>query len=237
MRALVLAANQDPALQRVFSTWATNNPQVFLDIDREKAQTLGVAISDIFTALQATLGGYYVNDFNQFGRVWQVKVQGEEGDRQRFDDVYRIHVRNSKGEMVPIRALMAPELILGPQLIQRYNNYRSVTIQGGPGPGRSPPATPWRPWSGSRAKTLPAGFGFEWTGTAFQEKEAGGKTLHRARAGRALRLPVPGRALRELVHARGGAAVGHRRRARRHGRALGHAACPTTSMPRSASWC
>ncbi|MGE5153889.1 MAG: efflux RND transporter permease subunit, partial [Bdellovibrio bacteriovorus] len=137
MRALVLAANQDPALARVFATWATNNPQVFLDIDREKAQTLGVAVNDIFTALQATLGGYYVNDFNKFGRVWQVQVQGEEGDRESFNDVYRIHVRNAQGEMVPLRALMRPELILGPQLIQRYNNYRSVTVQGGPAPGRS----------------------------------------------------------------------------------------------------
>jgi HAE1 family hydrophobic/amphiphilic exporter-1 len=136
MRALVLAANQDPALERVFSTWATNNPQVYLDIDREKAQTLGAQISDVFTALQATLGGYYVNDFNKFGRVWQVKVQGEVTDRRRFDDVYCIHVRNSKGEMVPIRAIMAPELQLGPQLLQqRYNNYRSVTVQGEPAPG------------------------------------------------------------------------------------------------------
>ncbi len=132
MRALILAANQDPALSRVFSTWATNNPQVYLDIDREKAQTLGIQVSDIFTALQATLGGYYVNDFNKFGRVWQVQVQGEEQDRKRFDDVYRIHVRNAKGDMVPIRAIMAPELILGPQLLQRYNNYRSATDPGRP---------------------------------------------------------------------------------------------------------
>jgi len=175
MRALVLAANQDPALQRVFSTWATNNPQVYLDIDREKVQTLGVEVSDLFTALQATLGGYYVNDFNKFGRVWQVKVQGEEADRKTFDDVYRIHVRNAKGEMVPIRALMAPELQLGPQLLQRYNNYRSVTIQGGPAPGRSS-GDALAAMESISAETLPAGYGYEWTGTAFQEKEAGGKT-------------------------------------------------------------
>jgi len=175
MRALVLAANQDPALQRVFSTWATNNPQVYLDIDREKVQTLGVEVSDLFTALQATLGGYYVNDFNKFGRVWQVKVQGEEADRKTFDDVYRIHVRNAKGEMVPIRALMAPELQLGPQLLQRYNNYRSVTIQGGPAQGRSS-GDALAAMESISAETLPAGYGYEWTGTAFQEKEAGGKT-------------------------------------------------------------
>ncbi|NEX21378.1 multidrug efflux RND transporter permease subunit [Thiorhodococcus mannitoliphagus] len=175
MRAMVLAANQDPALSRVFSTWATDNPQVYLDIDREKAQTLGVQISDIFTALQATLGGYYVNDFNKFGRVWQVKVQGEEADRRAFDDVYRIHVRNANGEMIPIRAIMTPELILGPQLLQRYNNYRSVTIQGGPAPGSSS-GDALAAMERISAKTLPSGYGFEWTGTAFQEKEAGGKT-------------------------------------------------------------
>ena len=175
MRGLILAGNQDPHLSRVFSTWATDNPQVYLDIDRDKAQTLGVQINDIFTALQATLGGYYVNDFNKFGRVWQVKIQGEEGDRKRFADVYRIHVRNSKGDMIPIRAIMAPELILGPPLLQRYNNYRSVTIQGGPAPGRSS-GDALAAMEQLSASTLPNGYGFEWSGTAFQEKEAGGKT-------------------------------------------------------------
>jgi len=175
MRAMVLAANQSPDLKRVFSTWATNNPQVFLNIDREKAQTLGVAVSGIFNALQATLGGYYVNDFNKFGRVWQVQVQGEEQDRKQFDDVYRIHVRNSRGEMVPVRAFMAPELLLGPQLIQRYNNYKSVTLQGGPAPGKSS-GEALSAMEEISADTLPAGYGYEWTGTALQEKEAGGKT-------------------------------------------------------------
>ncbi|EXJ14349.1 efflux RND transporter permease subunit [Imhoffiella purpurea] len=175
MRGLIVAANQEPVLSQVFSTWATDNPQVYLDIDREKAQTLGVQVSDIFTALQATLGGYYVNDFNKFGRVWQVKIQGEEQDRKAFPDVYRIHVRNAGGEMVPIRALMSPELIMGPQLLQRYNNYRSVTLQGGPAAGHSSgeALTAMERLSDS---TLPSGFGYEWTGTAFQEKEAGGKT-------------------------------------------------------------
>ena len=175
MRAMVLAANQDPALDRVFSTWATDNPQVFLNIDREKAQTLGVAVNDIFNALQATLGGYYVNDFNKFGRVWQVQVQGQEQDRKRFEDVYRIHVRNKHGDMVPLRAVMEPELILGPQLIQRYNNYRSTTIQGNPAPGRSS-GDALLAMEELSARTLPTGYAYEWTGTALQEKEAGGKT-------------------------------------------------------------
>ncbi len=147
-RALILAANQDPALSRVFSTWAT---------------------------LQATLGGYYVNDFNRFGRVWQVRVQGEEQDRSKVADIYRIHVRNDKGEMVPMTAILEPELRLGPQILQRYNNYRSTTLQGGPAPGHSS-GDALAAMEALSAKTLPAGFGYEWTGTAFQEKEAGGKT-------------------------------------------------------------
>ena len=174
-RALILAANQDPALSRVFSTWATNTPQLYLDIDREKVQTLGVKVSDVFTALQATLGGYYVNDFNRFGRVWQVRVQGEEQDRSKVADIYRIHVRNHKGEMVPMTAILQPELRLGPQILQRYNNYRSTTLQGGPAPGHSS-GDALAAMEALSAQTLPAGFGFEWTGTAFQEKEAGGKT-------------------------------------------------------------
>ncbi len=174
-RALILAANQDPALSRVFSTWATNTPQLYLDIDREKVQTLGVKVSDVFTALQATLGGYYVNDFNRFGRVWQVRVQGEEQDRSKVADIFRIHVRNDKGEMVPMTAILEPELRLGPQILQRYNNYRSTTLQGGPAPGNSS-GDALAAMEALSAKTLPAGFGYEWTGTAFQEKEAGGKT-------------------------------------------------------------
>ncbi len=175
MRALVVAANQDPTLKRVFSTWSTDSPQIHLNIDREKAQALGVAINDIFTALGGTLGGSYVNDFNKFGRVWKVKLQGEDADRGHFDDIYRIHVRNDKGEMVPIRALMSAKLILGPQLVGRYNNFASVSVQGGPAPGFSS-GEALEAMERISEKTLPPGFGYEWTGTAQQEKEAGGKT-------------------------------------------------------------
>ncbi|MGM0811462.1 efflux RND transporter permease subunit [Thioalkalivibrio sp.] len=176
MRALVFAANQHPDLGAVYSTWATDNPQIYLHIDRDKAQALGVQIGDIFSALQATLGGAYVNDINRFGRVWQVNVQGEAEDRERIDDISRIHVRNRDGEMVALRALVEPELILGPQSLQRYNNYRSVTISGGPAPGRSS-GDGLAAMEEVSAETLPAGFGFEWTGTALQEKQAGGQTV------------------------------------------------------------
>ena len=88
-RAMVFAANQNPALNRVFTTYSASTPQLYLDLDREKVQTLGVAVSDVFNALQSVLGGYYVNDFNLFGRTWQVNVQGEASERARIDDIYQ----------------------------------------------------------------------------------------------------------------------------------------------------
>ena len=137
MRALVFAANQDPALQRVFSTYAANTPTVFLKIDRDKAQVLGVPIDNIFAALQASLGSAYVNDFNLFGRTWQVNIQAEARDRLAITDIYRVHVRSAKGDMVPIRALAEASIDFGPQTVIRYNNVRSLTINGEPAEGRS----------------------------------------------------------------------------------------------------
>jgi hydrophobe/amphiphile efflux-1 (HAE1) family protein len=174
-RGLVFAANQDPALSRVFTTYAANTPQLFLDIDRDKVQTLGIDLADVFSTLQAILGSSYVNDFNLFGRTWQVLVQGEAADRAKISDIFQIHVRNNKGEMVPVRAFADAKIILGPQSVIRFNNVRSATLNGGPAPGFS---------SGEAigamervaASSLPAGFGYEWTGTALQEKEASGKT-------------------------------------------------------------
>ncbi|QIZ76418.1 efflux RND transporter permease subunit [Ferrimonas lipolytica] len=173
-RGLVMSGNQSPELAGLFTTYTAETPQVYLDIDRDKTQTLGVNIADVFLALQATLGGVYVNDFNMFGRTWQVNIQGEMEDRNEFDDLYRIHVRNNKGEMVPLRAVATPSLSLSPQSIVRYNNSRSITINGGPAEGVS---------SGDAliameelsAATLPAGYDFEWTTNALQEKRAAGQ--------------------------------------------------------------
>ncbi|MDJ1159375.1 multidrug efflux RND transporter permease subunit [Chelatococcus sp. SYSU_G07232] len=175
MRGLVVTANQQPELAGVFSTYAADTPLVFLNIDREKAQTLGVQVNDIFTALQASLGGLYVNDFNLFGRTWQVIIQGEAKDRREVEDIYRINVRNASGTMVPLSALASAETILGPQFIQRYNNVRSLTINGGPAPGRSS-GDAIAAMERISATTLPNGYTYEWTGTALQEKEAAGQT-------------------------------------------------------------
>jgi hydrophobe/amphiphile efflux-1 (HAE1) family protein len=174
-RALIFTANQNPALQAVFTTYAANTPQLYLDIDREKVQTLGIEVSDVFNALQAVLGSAYVNDFNLFGRTWQVNVQGEASDRAKIDDIYRINVRNQRGEMVPLRAFVDARVTLGPQSVIRYNNFRSVTIIGGPAAGYSSGAA-LAAMEQLSATTLPRGFGFEWTGTALQEKAAAGQT-------------------------------------------------------------
>ena len=174
-RGLVFAANQDPALSAVFTTYAANTPQLYLDIDREKLQTLGVDVSAVFNALQSVLGSAYVNDFNLFGRTWQVNVQGEAVDRSRIDDVFRINVRNARGDMVPLRAFAAARIVLGPQSVIRFNNLRSVTINGGPAPGHSS-GEALAAMERISAASLPRGFSFEWTGTALQEKEAAGKT-------------------------------------------------------------
>ena len=175
LRGLIVAANGQPELAGVFSTYAADTPQIYLDIDRDKAQVLGVKITDIFNALQSTLGSYYVNDFNVFGRTWQVNIQAETSFRDNVDDIYRIYVRNSRGEMVPIRALAEAKLVQGPQTVVRYNGYRAAIVNGAAKPGYSSGQALTAMERVSRA-TLPAGYSFEWTGTALQEQAAGGRT-------------------------------------------------------------
>ena len=173
MGGLLIAANQQPELGGVFSTYAADTPQIYLDIDRDKAQVLNVRISDIFNALQATLGGYYVNDFNVFGRTWQVNVQAETAFRKSIDDIGNIYVRSTTGAVVPMRALAAVRLVTGPQALTRYNGYRAVIINGAPKPGVSS-GDALKAMERISATTLPGGYTFEWTGTALQEKAAGG---------------------------------------------------------------
>ncbi len=176
MRGLVAAANQDPRLARVFSTFSASTPSLYLDIDREKAQALGLAMNDIFVALQATLGGIYVNDFNMLGRVWQVNLEGQAKDRADIENIWQIYVRNNQGQMVPLRSIASLRVVQGPQVIVRYNNYRAIAINGSPAPGISS-GTAIAAMAELSAKTLPTGYGYEWTGTAFQEQLAAGQTL------------------------------------------------------------
>ena len=177
LNGLLANANQNPKLTRVFSTFSANTPSIYLDIDREKAQALGLSITDVFTALQATLGGFYVNDFNLFGRTWQVNIQGDAADRNDISDVWRIYVRNKQGTMVPLRSIATARIVLGPQTISRYNNYRSITVNGTPKPGVSS-GDALAAMQAISATTLPPGYSYEWTGTAYQEKQASGQTSY-----------------------------------------------------------
>ena len=171
MNGLILAANQDPRLSRVFSSWRANVPQFYLDVDRDKAKTLGIPLSEIYSTLQTQLGSLYVNDFNKFGRTYQVKMMAESEYRAEPGDLRNFYVRNAKGEMVPLTTVASLRPVLGPNSIKHYNLYRSVNISGQAAPGYS---------SGDAlvamqelAKTLPDGYTFEWSGQSLQEIEAG----------------------------------------------------------------
>jgi len=175
MQNLIGEANHTPGLARVFSTFTATNPSVYLDIDRDKAQALGVAVNDIFSALNATLGGFYVNDFNLYGRTWQVNIEGEAADRDEISSIWKIYVRNKTNTMVPMASLATIRMVEGPQLITRYNNYRGVTINGSPAPGTSSGAA-LTAMADLSAKTLPPGYSYEWSGTAYQEVKSSGQT-------------------------------------------------------------
>ena len=168
-------AMRDPSMMSAFTFFNTDTPILKVDLDREKALRMGVAVSDVFAALQSYLGSYYVNDFNYLGRSWQVKIMGDEYSRRNIDDIYAIQVRSSSGAMVPLSSVLAVALSTGPQNITRYNNYRSATIMGSN-----------KPWLGSgtgiaamenAALSLPSDIGYEWTGSTYQEKESAGQTL------------------------------------------------------------
>ena len=175
VHGLVSSANEDKRMARVFSTYTTTNPSLYLNIDRAKAQALGLGMSDIFSALQATLGGLYTNDFNLYGRTWQVNIQGEANNRRDIEALWQIQVRNHDGEMVPLRSIAEVSTVLGPQVITRYNNYRSVTINGSPAAGASSGAALAAMQEVSN-KTLAQSYSYEWTGSAYQEQQASGQT-------------------------------------------------------------
>src|SRR4029077_11418903 len=123
----------------------------------------------------ATLGGIFINNFNLFGRVWQVNIEGQPADRRDISSLWQIYIRNKFGADVPLRSIADARIIVGPQVITRYNNYRAIPIQGSASPGTSPgPALAARATVSSA--TLPPGYSYEWTGTAYQEATASGQT-------------------------------------------------------------
>ena len=173
-RAMVIAANQDPALMRVFSTYTANTPQIFVNLDRTRAETLKVPVSRVFSTLQQQLGSGYVNDFNLYGRTYQVKIQADASYRNAVDDINRLYVRSNNGKMVPMRSLVTLSTVLAPQLIYRYNQFTSVQINGNAAPGFSS-GKAMAAMESLAARTLPDGYAFDWSSMSFQERKAGGK--------------------------------------------------------------
>ncbi|MCF8532236.1 MAG: efflux RND transporter permease subunit [Reyranella sp.] len=174
-RGVMISAQEVPALAGVYTTYGASTPQINLKLDRERAQALGVSISDIFSSMQTALGGAYTNDFNLFGRIWQVKVQADAADRSKVSDVFRVRIRSSSGELVPLQAVANVELVTAPSSIVRYNNLRSVVLNGAQAPGYSS-GQAIAAMEKIAKTTLPDGYGYEWTGTALQEKAASGQT-------------------------------------------------------------
>ena len=166
-------ANQDPQLAGAQTLWRATVPQLTVDVDREKAKTLGIPISDVFAALSATLGNFYVNDFNKYGRAWQVLMSAEPTYRNRPDDIGAVYVRSSKGEMIPLSSVATVRYSSGPDALDRFNNLPSVKIIGQGAPGFSSGQAIARVEQIAR-ETLPSDFSFDWGGTSYQEKKSSG---------------------------------------------------------------
>ena len=175
-RALVVAANQDPALSRVFSTYSADTPQLSLNIDRTRTETLKVPISTIFSTLRAQLGGQYVNDFNLNDRGYQVKVQADTIYRDSIDDINQLYVRNSEGKMIPMTSLATVSTLLGPQAVDRYNQLTSIKVNGGAAPGYSS-GEAMAALEEVAAQTLPDGYTYDWSGMSYQERKISGEVV------------------------------------------------------------
>ncbi|MFL6656771.1 MAG: efflux RND transporter permease subunit, partial [Massilia sp.] len=168
VKALQGKAWQDPKLAGVFSSFQINVPQLFADVDRVKAKQLGVPLATIYQTLQINLGSLYVNDFNQFGRTYQVRVQADAQFRSQADQIAQLKVRSDKGEMIPLSSLMRVKDSYGPDRVQRYNGYVSADINGGAAPGVSS-GQAQAALEKIAAEVLPKGVSFEWTDLTYQE--------------------------------------------------------------------
>ena len=176
-RALINRANQDPRLQAVNTAFRPETPQVFVNVDRTRAESLGVDVSDIYATLQANLGSVYVNDFNLMGRVYQVRLQADLEHRMGLEDIGRLYVQGRNGEMVSLATLATVETRVAPEFIQRYNMFPSVQIQGEAAPGTSS-GNAMLAMEELAAETLPEGYAYDWSGISYQEaKTTGGQGL------------------------------------------------------------
>lgn len=171
-KEMMAGAKSAPELLPLSTSFKVNYPQLYIDLDRTKAKTMGVAISDVFSTLQTYLGSIYVNDFNKFGRIYRVFAQAENSYRLNENDISRLYVRNIEGDMVPVSAMARIKKIRGVQAIQHYNIYRSVELNGGNAQGFSS-GQAIKAMDELSDKILPGGFGYQWSGVAFQENKAG----------------------------------------------------------------
>jgi HAE1 family hydrophobic/amphiphilic exporter-1/multidrug efflux pump len=176
MRAFLERANSDPQLGGVQTLWRPAVPQLYVDVDREKAKTLGVPLDELYGALAATMGNYYVNDFNKFGRTWQVLMSAEPEYRKRPDAVGDIYVRSTSGDMVPLRSLASVRFDAGPDLLSRFNNLPAVKLLGQGAPGVSSGQAIARVEQ-IADEVLPADFSYDWGGASYQEKKSGGTSV------------------------------------------------------------
>ena len=176
-QAFLAKTHGDPALAYTQTLWRATVPQLTIDVDREKAKTLGVPISDIYAALSATLGNYYVNDFNKYGRAWQVLMSAEPDARRRPDDIGAVYVRSAKGEMIPLSSLASVRYSSGPDTLERFNNLPSVKIFGSGAPGVSSGQAIARIEQIAN-ETLPSDFSYDWGGTSYQEKKSSGSSTY-----------------------------------------------------------
>jgi len=173
----IVEANRTPGLQNVFSTYRANVPQYYIDVDRLKAKNLGVSLSEIFTTLQAQLGSLYVNDFNKFGQTYKVIMQADSSYRSDLSDVGHFYVRSQDGEMLPLSTLVSTRPVLGPDVAQRFNLYRSASVRASTAPGYSS-GEAMEALETLAAEVLPAGYRIEWTGMAYQQREAGSTAIY-----------------------------------------------------------
>jgi multidrug efflux pump len=173
LQQFLARANSDPQLGGAQTLWRATVPQLFVDVDREQAKKAGVAIDEVFAALSATLGTYYVNDFNKYGRTWQVLMSAEPEYRQRPADIEGIYVRSATGEMVPLAALVKVRHSSGPDSLDRFNNLPAVKVIGQTAPGISSGQGIARVEAIAR-EVLPPDFSFDWGGSSYQEKKSSG---------------------------------------------------------------
>jgi HAE1 family hydrophobic/amphiphilic exporter-1 len=173
---IIQTGNSQSGLDNLNSTFRVDVPQLFAEVDRTKAKILDIPLDQVFGTLQAYLGSAYVNDFNAFGRTWQVKVQADHQFRIEPGDIRQLDVRNDEGEMVPIGTLVRVEQILGPQTILRYNLYPAASITGQAAPGFSSgqALNLMEQLAGTK---LPPSMGYEWTGMSFQERQVGSEAV------------------------------------------------------------